>query len=208
MSNLLEICGKPTTAKHSKFDYPEVFSGVIPLFTCEYALKKTLCDTCSGKNYERMFEYVRCTCDPDQDYQFIHMFVSVCVNDSIVDKVSTTPKTSIYQINIVNGNYKSYQFEDIRSRIEGNQTIFSIFDTMEIDLNISDILKTTTKMPMDTYSVQTDTSYFYSFKGIANAEIYYNAFSEIFHKYLMYDSKNVKVDAKTNAHFTKKTKKH
>jgi hypothetical protein len=207
----LQFCGHPKTATYGKYDYNEMFNGVTPLFACEYVAKTAACDMCDpiGWDYD-YFDGMICSCDPNQDYYFIHMIVSIVSNDSDGNKVTTAPINSVYQINIVNGHFKSYQFDAIRLRseeVDFNATIFSIFDIMEIDSNISELLKTTTSLKYGNETqVQKSSSYFYTFDGIAKSDAYYNSFSNLYNAYLNYSHVNME-EKKDNPHIGRKLKK-
>jgi len=206
----LQSCGQPKTATYGKYDYNEMFTGVTPLFGCEYAAKTYACEMCDPTEWE--YDYFddgrTCSCDPNQDYQFIHMIVSIVSNDSDGNKVTTTPINSVYQINIVNGLFKKKQFDAIRLRneeVDFNATIFSIFDIMEIDPNIVQLLKTTTFLECGLLA-QTSSSYFYTFDGIAKPDAYYKSFSNFYNAYLNYSPVTVE-EKKENPHIGRKLKK-
>jgi hypothetical protein len=200
----LQFCGQPKTTTYSAYDYEGRFEGVTPLFACEYAAKTEACNVCDPCDlYYDDFD-VSCTCDPDQKYQFIHMIVSV-VSDG--NKVITTPSNSVYQINIVNGYFKSNQFDAIRLRsdeVEFHATVFSIFDIMEIDQNITQLLKTSTFIDHANICVEKSSSYFYTFDGIAKSDAYYKSFSDLYTAYLKYVGVDEKKD---NPHVGRKQKK-
>ena len=208
----LQSCGQPKTATYGKYDYNEMFNGVTPLFACEYAAKTDACEMCDPTEWE--YDYFddgrTCSCDPNQDYQFIHMIVSIVSNDSDGNKVTTAPINSVYQINIVNGHFKHGQFDAIRLRneeVDFNATIFSIFDIMEIDPNIVQLLKTTTFLEYGNETqVQKSSSYFYTFDGIAKPDAYYKSFSNFYNAYLNYSPVNVE-EKKDNPHIGRKLKK-
>ena len=207
--SFLQFCGQPKTTTYSAYDYCGHFEGVTPLFACEYAAKTDACESCDPKIrdpdacLDLYFDYT-CKCDPNQDYQFIHMIVSI-VSDG--NKVTTTPSNSVYQINIVNGNFKSNQFDAIRLRsdeVEFNATVFSIFDIMEIDQNITQLLKTSTFLELGNTRVHRSSSYFYTFDGIAKPDAYYKSFSDLYTAYLNYVAVDEKKD---NPHVGRKQKK-
>ena len=203
-ANFVDICGIPNSFQISKFDYENLFTGMSPLFACEYSCKTLPCNMCSGKLYDAWD--VSCDCDKNQDYQIIHMIVSVNTTETHSDKVSTLPNNSVYQINIVNEYLPYNQFGEVRSRAEGIQsTTFSIFDTMEIDSNLVDTLKNTTKMLDSESAYEKKSTYFYTFDGIAKPELYYNSFYNLFQKYLNY-SKVLVDEKKENPHIKKKKK--
>jgi hypothetical protein len=209
--SFLQFCGQPNTATYGKYDFTEIFDGATPLFACEYSAKTDACEMCDpiGGNYDYYCENMMCSCDPNQDYNFIHMIVSIVSNDSDGNKVTTSPRNSVYQINIVNGYFKSVQFDAVRLRseeVDFNATIFSVFDIMEIESNISELLKTTTFLEYgDSTQVQKSSSYFYTFDGIAKPDAYYNSFSNLYNAYLNYSPVNVE-EKKKNPHIGRKLK--
>jgi len=195
---------QPHGVEYSMYDIEEFASntGISQLFACEHYYNTELCWDCRDPDpYSNGFD--ECTCDPNSDYYFIHIIVSVVNSDSQQTKITTKPINSVYQLNIVSGKFKTSQFNLIRTRKVEHAfptTTFSIFNTMEIDPNVAAILKDSVPNVDCTKS-----SYFYTFDGVAKPEAYHNAFCDIFKAYYTFSQSPV-TEQKTNPHVTMKTK--
>lgn len=214
-------CQFSNTVMYSKFYYTKyndgvevnMFDGSVPLFACETYYKSQPCNLCDGSYYRGGLdcwcdpygmEYVECKCDPDQLYHIWHMIVSI-KSEKHSDKAITSPKDSVYIINIVSGKFPLDDLENIRARNgEYQQTTFSIYETMEIDLNLVQLLKTAVADSYRSYCDRAHSNYFTSFDGIAKRESYYKTFSDIFKKYLFYVP--IEEQKKPNSHVGKKKK--